>query len=952
MNDHGSSQRPLDRSPASLGGDESTARAEPGQIVPPTLTEDRTVISNKPPLALPSLRSGMHPSEMGEKLEGERLGHFELREFIGGGGMGAVFRAIDTMLNRTVAVKVLATEQSSDEETIRRFKNEAQSAARLDHENIARVYYVGEDRGVHYIVFEHIEGINIRDLVAQQGPLPFADAISFTLQVAAALDHASQRDVVHRDIKPSNILTTHRGRAKLVDMGLARLHQVEHTDNDLTASGVTLGTFDYISPEQARDPRTADVRSDLYSLGCTLYFMLTGRPPFPEGTVLQKLLQHQADAAPDPRQIRPDVPEELAVVVAKLLSKRPLDRHQTPAELIAELKLLSPQVGLYEGGPAAAPEATRRGPSALVRAVPWLVPAALLLAGVALLETLWSQSEETLKLPEIRRTETATGSETTPPTTPEATAVASIVPTPPQEAAPSEPAPAPDPAEAEASPSEAGNPPAVPATASTTEPAAAQPEPQLASLAPQHALRTRLGKALATDGLRPEGATGELGATESGMGLVMAHPIDGMRGELTPTEFTSSTNAAATTSEESTKRSGILVVTPGADAPAFNTLRAACRAAQTGDIIELRYNGILVEKPLLLVNKRLTIRAGDGFLPHIVFQPGADAVDPVEYPRSMLTLAGGELTLINVSLQLNVPRNVASDHWALFETRGSQSVSLRRCLLTIRNAAEGQAAYHPNVSFFELAASPGSDGMMGDNSPADELPVTLRIKDSIARGEAHFTRSDEMQSLDLTWENGLLAISGRLGTFESAPTFSRNRVSVQFNLQHLTSVTRPGLLAMSNSDDAPHPIDMKVKSSDSIFLADESAVLVEQEGVDRVDSFQNQLTWNGDRNFYEGFEIFWRIGGDVDPNDAQQLQLDTWQQFWQMRTDAHENRPLQRAVVWAELPAPQRPFHTHLPSDYALNSRGVENPAHGAASDGRDVGLRADLLPVDLMQLP
>ena len=237
----------------------------------------------------------LKPLEVGKMLEGERLGQFVLERYVGGGGMGVVFQALDTTLNREVAVKVLAHSQSRDEETLRRFKNEAQSAARLDHDNIARVYYVGEDRGVHYIVFEFIEGVNIRDLVQRDGPLSLADATSYTLQVAEALSHASQRDVIHRDIKPSNVLITPEGRAKLVDMGLARLHQVEHPDNDLTASGVTLGTFDYISPEQARDPRSADVRSDLYSLGCSFYFMLTGRPPFPEGTVLQKLLQHQSE---------------------------------------------------------------------------------------------------------------------------------------------------------------------------------------------------------------------------------------------------------------------------------------------------------------------------------------------------------------------------------------------------------------------------------------------------------------------------------------------------------------------------------------------------------------------------------------------------------------------------------------------------------------------------------
>src|SRR5256714_5941870 len=204
--------------------------------------------------------------------------------------MGAVFRATDTRLGRTVAVKVLSRDHD-DEETIRRFRNEAQSAARLDHPNIARVYYVGEDQGLNFIVFEFVDGTNLRDQVQNAGPLELEQALYYTLQLAEALAHSASRDVVHRDIKPSNVLVTAEGQVKLVDMGLARLHQVESSANDLTATGVTLGTFDYNSPEQARDPRAADVRSDIYSLGCTLFYMLTGQPPLSEGKELTKLLQ-------------------------------------------------------------------------------------------------------------------------------------------------------------------------------------------------------------------------------------------------------------------------------------------------------------------------------------------------------------------------------------------------------------------------------------------------------------------------------------------------------------------------------------------------------------------------------------------------------------------------------------------------------------------------------------
>ena len=212
--------RPRDRRPRPAASPES------GFAIAGGVDSQKTVISKRPPASGPAFVRAANPFEMGAALAGEQLGHFQLEEFIGGGGMGAVFRATDTMLGRTVAVKVVSRDETN-EETLRRFRNEAQSAARLDHPNIARVYYVGEDKGWNYIVFEYIEGVNVRDLVEHNGPLSLEDAIKYTLQMAEALDHASQRDVTHRDIKPSNILIMIDGRAKLVDMGLARLHQVE-----------------------------------------------------------------------------------------------------------------------------------------------------------------------------------------------------------------------------------------------------------------------------------------------------------------------------------------------------------------------------------------------------------------------------------------------------------------------------------------------------------------------------------------------------------------------------------------------------------------------------------------------------------------------------------------------------------------------------------------------------
>lgn len=280
----------------------------------------------------------------GGGLRGRRLAHFELIEPIGVGGMAAVLRARDTQLDRLVALKILPPEMAVDPENVRRFHQEARSAARLDHENIARVFFCGEDQRLHFIAFEYVEGDNLRTVLEKRGRLPVGEALHYMLQVAAGLAHAAGRGVVHRDIKPSNIIITPNGRAKLVDMGLARSLEPQH-DMGLTQSGVTLGTFDYISPEQALEPREADVRSDIYSLGCTFYHMLTGRPPVPEGTAAKKLHHHQHVKPTDPRQFVPDLPDEAAVILDRMMAKQPKDRYQTPEHLVHHLYLAASKLG-------------------------------------------------------------------------------------------------------------------------------------------------------------------------------------------------------------------------------------------------------------------------------------------------------------------------------------------------------------------------------------------------------------------------------------------------------------------------------------------------------------------------------------------------------------------------------------------------------------------------------
>ena len=286
-----------------------------------------------PTIITPSTPSKANDPLLGLEM-GSRLGNYEVIDAIGSGGMATVLKARDLNLGRVVALKILPHRMNLDRENVARFKLEARAAAQLDHDNIARVFTTGEDQGLHFIAFEFVEGETLRAIMNRRGILPAGECIRLMIQIAAGLTHASARGVVHRDIKPSNIIITPDGKAKIVDMGLARSLTV---NGGVTQSGVTLGTFDYISPEQALDPRRTDVRSDIYSLGCTFYHALTGRPPVPDGTAAKKLYAHQHDPIADPRLFNTKLPDEIAAILAKMMAKDPSRRYADPTQLIQAL---------------------------------------------------------------------------------------------------------------------------------------------------------------------------------------------------------------------------------------------------------------------------------------------------------------------------------------------------------------------------------------------------------------------------------------------------------------------------------------------------------------------------------------------------------------------------------------------------------------------------------------
>jgi hypothetical protein len=274
--------------------------------------------------------------------EGRRnvtLGRFRILSHIATGGMGAVYRAYDPEADREVALKVLMPDLVAGKpHLVERFRREAQHGARLRHENLVSLYEFGEAAGTCFLVMELVEGINLHDYIARSGPLDPEDARRLLLQVVRALDYIHHQGIVHRDIKPANVLLAHKeGRtvAKLSDLGLAR--QTREEEFRLTREGHTVGTVDYMAPEQARNSDLADIRSDLYSLGCTFFHMLTGRPPFSTGSLPERIFKHAETEPPDPRTLNPAVPADLAVVVRRMLAKKPADRYQTPADLLEVL---------------------------------------------------------------------------------------------------------------------------------------------------------------------------------------------------------------------------------------------------------------------------------------------------------------------------------------------------------------------------------------------------------------------------------------------------------------------------------------------------------------------------------------------------------------------------------------------------------------------------------------
>ncbi len=282
------------------------------------------------------------------QIDGLVLGEYVVLDMIGTGGMGQVMKARHRTMGREVAVKILPPESVNSPEAIERFRQEIRAVSKLSHPNIVTAYDAGQCGRFHFLVMEYVAGRDLAAIVQQRGPLPVAEAIGYIVQAARGLLYAHEAGIVHRDIKPSNLLVNQEGVVRILDFGLARLNDVpsdpvtdETTGGPVTQEGQVLGTYDFMSPDQAAHTRSADLRSDVYSLGCTLFSILTGQRPYDGDGPLDKIVAHCMRPIPSVRDIRPEVPAALDEVVRKMMAKQPDQRYQSMAEVIEALQAVT-----------------------------------------------------------------------------------------------------------------------------------------------------------------------------------------------------------------------------------------------------------------------------------------------------------------------------------------------------------------------------------------------------------------------------------------------------------------------------------------------------------------------------------------------------------------------------------------------------------------------------------
>lgn len=721
------------------------------------LPETDRVPASRPPIPVESFHVG------------DMLGHFEITRFLGQGGMGRVYEAHDTVLDRPVAVKILHYHQAQDEATVSRFLHEARLAARLSHDHIAQVYYYGQEKGIPYIAFEFVQGENLRKYVDEHGVLSLENAVIFLLQIADALAHAAGNGVTHRDVKPSNIIITPQQKAKLIDMGLARALHSDNPEEDLTVSGITLGTFDYMSPEQAYNPRDVDVRSDLYSLGCTFFFMLSGRPPYSDGKGVQKLILHQRQEVPDIRQQVPTVPESVALILRKMMQKDPNDRYQTPEELIADLRIVGEQLGLFQpdGGLVAAELTPAMEKSAedgrgsfrgtLSYNLPWIC-AVLLLAAAGGAVWFYGERQRNDFLADLRHRMADDPFLARPAAAPKQNDVPEDVYT------------------GTLSPYFLGmrrhsSDRALGAVNRSEESAVSLKFPSreyggigITPVASGDILNTAETADLSPEGIRLLETTVD----------PLSDAASGGWASILPAEDSGARNYAEGSSplregvdpvvDRKGKKDGCFASLDEAVA-SFSAWNRSVPPPQRHEVtVRLAFDGDMDVSRLDLSDCALRLVPAPGYSPRLVFKPGSASE---EGDVSLFALRNARLVLAGLSLYLDVAdQNIISDSWTLFQFDSRSALRFDDVRIVIKNCDETGNTFHPNTAFFRLvpaaAGTPAAAVSSGGEGTESSAPAEgeLLISRGVYQGEAAFLVTPAFLSLELDARQGIFLIDG------------------------------------------------------------------------------------------------------------------------------------------------------------------------------------------------
>ncbi len=854
--------------------------------------------------------------------------------------------------------------------------NEARSAARLNHEHIAQVYFAGQQDEIPFIAFEFVEGTNIRTIVENQGVFPLPQAITYLIQITHALDHAAFHGVIHRDVKPSNILITKEGRAKLIDMGLARLLKPTDPGDDLTASGVTLGTFDYISPEQARDPRNADIRSDIYSLGCTFFFMLAGRPPFNEGTVLQKLLQHQGDEPPDIRNFIPDAPPEISHILERMMAKDPRQRYQTPAALLAELTGIAGKLGMRPSGPGNAVWTMRPASkhASLLSHLPWMSGVVVFIASLIFLDWFWQKAE--MQPPPITPTQVVQEPSTLPKMTSQT-----------------------DPNGKQSSPTAPGTPPKGGAGRGSFvlrfwdggDPG----RPVGNAVAPSPGEKTASNR-------RSISVSGE---SRAALGVGVLRESFALRPVSLTTPISASLSAtksptvAGSSNLNAMPGSALLVVDPTKVRPEegiFSNLGAAIASAGKNATIELRFNGAANVKvePMSLVGKQLTIQAGKGFAPILHFMPQDSSVVKEDGRIYLFLLSGGSLRFHKIGFEMDISPYIYAEKWSMFELLGPGQLSLTDCTITIRNTKPGsQDAFHEGASVFRIAQSvnaesnpslsaaalssarpsttvarsenaetrphepvellgreslvpshtllpdrasdrtsdsppmsgpaTGSIAGMVEKEPgiaekSDPLSSRITLNNCIVRGETTVLYVEANREVRLDANNAFFATDLPFVHLRDLPGLSReNERKATLSMQHVTIFCKSKLNRFVKKENSlPLPVKWILKYS---AIRMNNTPINEFFGFLRPEEIASYSEWDGEYDFFQDVSSFAEIKASASVTHPPKISLDEWKNLWSI--------PPTINVDIFQLPLPENRTVNRLgPTDFLLSQRSV-NPA-------------------------